>query len=86
MALTGYAELSRCVSWLRNQAGEWGENMPAEDLLKLYRAWRASDWDEYLANWTPSQVDDALHKNLAPDWTEENWALVPVMGKPITDV
>lgn len=46
----------------------FNQQYTAEELLKIYRAYKASGWDITPDDWTARQVRRALTAGEAPDW------------------
>lgn len=53
------------------------EKHPASALRAIARACWASDWDVLPDQWTPRQIEEALH-GTAPAWVEREGKLVPL--------
>jgi hypothetical protein len=72
--MTGIDELRMCVDALNGCREDFlaavRDPFSAEDLLKIWRAWRASEWDFYPDQWTPRQVREAL-RGIAPRWDKD---------------
>jgi hypothetical protein len=48
----------------------FNERFSAPQLIKLWRAYKASDWDYAPDQWTPRQVREAL-RGIPPQWDED---------------
>lgn len=68
--LSGIEEIRRAVNAFDRCNEDWLSTFSAIDLLKLFRAWRASDWDLFPDTWTGEQVHRAL-TGQTPDWSGE---------------
>lgn len=68
--MTGIEELRRAVNLFGNTREDFNTDYTAEELIKIYRAYKASGWDITPDEWTQKQVDHALRKGRAPSWDD----------------
>lgn len=66
-AFGGMDELRGLVAAFSSVRESFLDAFQSHDLLKLYRAMRASRWDVYPDDWEPRQVLEAL-RGIAPEW------------------
>lgn len=61
----------RLFDWC-NESFNWSERDPftAEQLLAIYRAYRASGWDIFPDRWAWRQVEEAL-RGIPPQWDKD---------------
>lgn len=82
-------ELLRQAVRLFNECNEtFNAQFSAEELLYLYYAFRAGDWDITPDHWTKRQVKEAVKKKTPPDFTyaKDQYTLVAVYdGKASKD-
>ena len=48
------------------------DSMTRAEILRVFDAWMASDWDFYPDQWSPAQLADAIRYGIAPDWRPED--------------
>lgn len=58
--LTGIDQLRAAVAAFNGCNESFLQRYDANDLLKLWRAWRASEWDIYPDQWSARQLRDAI--------------------------
>lgn len=63
----GIDELRGAVALFGNCNESFNQLHTAEDLVKLWRAYKASEWDFAPDVWTKRQVEEAL-AGKAPEW------------------
>jgi hypothetical protein len=72
--LVGIEELRAAVRLFDqcNESFNWSEHDPftAEQLLNIYRAHKACEWDLYPDQWLPSQARDAANDGIVPNFRE----------------
>ena len=58
--LTGIEQLREAVNMFGNCAEAFNQRFPVEDLIRLYRAYKRSDWDIIPDQWTDIEISNAL--------------------------
>ena len=66
---TGMETLRHMVKFFNNCAESFLDKYSIEELIKIYAAWEASEWDFYPDCWTADQVAGAL-VGIVPQWDE----------------
>lgn len=69
--MTGMNELRTAVKALDNCRESFLDTYPAADLLNIWRAWRACDWDIYPDQWSARQLLEATTQRIVPRWTPD---------------
>lgn len=65
---SGADTLRSLVNWLNNTNESALDDYSAEELIKLYQAFEACEWDFTLCQWTARQRWEALNENKVPQW------------------
>lgn len=68
--LQGIEELRTLVKAYDYQSEGFNLAYSTEELLAIFRAHRACEWDFYPDQWEPRQVDDAINGAIVPRWRE----------------
>ncbi len=63
-----YDDLRACVTLANNTDG--ADRWTAEEWLKLYAAYQASEWDRTPCQWSEEQIEQALEHGIAPEWDQ----------------
>jgi hypothetical protein len=70
-AETGANELRKVAKWCDGINESVLDKYTAEELLRLFRIARASDWDFTIDRWTDRQRWQALHEDKVPRWDKD---------------
>ena len=72
-AMTGANELRAIVRAMDNENEGFNDRYTAEELVAIYRALFASEWDISPSRWSAAQVEAAL-RGETPTWDEQGRA------------
>ncbi len=78
--MTGAEELRAAVKALSHCNETFLDEFTAEQLLKLWRAWRACGWDYFPDQWTREQVRAAIYRGVVPEFSDPNHPTVRRYG------
>lgn len=74
--MTGIEEIREAATAFSYNKEAFNMSFTAEELLLIFRAWKASKWDIFPDQWEDRQVDEAL-EGIVPAWEPD-----PIYGRP----
>lgn len=82
--LSGIEELRKAVNAFSGNGETFNAAYTAEELILIWRAWRASDWDIYPDQWEDRQIEEAL-EGTPPQWDQDPRGGLHAAYEPLND-
>lgn len=77
--LTGIEEMREAVALFNGCVESFNQRFDAEQLLRIYRAYKLSEWDYSPDRWAWYQVERAAEDGAMPRWDDDGKPVPPMM-------